>query len=90
MAKYKGYVFVLLAVAGWGFMGLFNRTLAAGGVDLPTTLVIRNTGSLVLLTIIFLIFRRCVFRIHLRHLPTTMPIITARWTSLCRSSAKQC
>lgn len=69
MTRSKGYIFVLLAAAGWSFMGLFNRILASDGVDLSTTLVIRNTGSFLLLTILFLIFKRSVFRINLRHLP---------------------
>ena len=69
MEKSKGYIYVLLAATGWSLLGFFNRLLADCGVDVGTTIVIRNTGSLIAMTVVFLLFRRQVFHIQIKHLP---------------------
>jgi len=69
MKRYLPYLCVVLGAACWGTIGVFNRQLAAAGVTMGTTVVLRNTGALVLLTVYFLCFRRQVFHIHWRHLP---------------------
>lgn len=50
-------------------MGFFNRMLADCGVGVGFTIIIRNTGSLVAMTGIFLLFRRHVFHIQIKHMP---------------------
>ncbi len=69
MKKYLSYIYVILGAACWGFMGLFNRMLAAADATMGDRLVIRNTGALVLMTIVFLCVNRKVFHIAPRHLP---------------------
>ena len=69
MKKYLSYFYVILGAACWGFMGLFNRMLAAVNATMGDRLVIRNTGALLLMTLVFLCVNRKVFRIQPRHLP---------------------
>ncbi len=69
MKKYLSYFYVILSAVCWGFIGFFNRMLTAAGVELGNRVFIRNFGSLVVLTVIFALFHRQVFRIRLRHLP---------------------
>lgn len=69
MKKYLSYIYVILGAACWGFMGLFNRMLAAADATMGDRMVIRNTGALVLMTVVFLCVNRKVFRIDPRHLP---------------------
>ena len=69
MKKYLSYLYVILGAACWGFMGLFNRMLAAANATMGDRLVIRNTGALVLMTVVFFCVNRRVFRIQPKHLP---------------------
>lgn len=69
MKKYLSYLYVILGAACWGFMGLFNRMLASVDATMGDRLVIRNTGALILMTLVFLCANRSVFRICPRHLP---------------------
>lgn len=69
MKKYLPYANILLGGTLWGFIGLFTRHLSAGGFSPDSIVVIRNTGGLVLMLLLFGIFDRSVFRVHLRHLP---------------------
>ena len=69
MKKYLSYFYVILGAACWGFIGIFNRMLYEVGVTTANRVVIRNFGSLLLMTVAFAMFRRQVFRIQLRHLP---------------------
>lgn len=69
MNKTISYLFVVLGAACWGFIGLFNRLLAQSGASVWTQVLIRNLFSLLLLTVLFALFHRQVFRIRLRHLP---------------------
>jgi drug/metabolite transporter (DMT)-like permease len=72
MKRYLSYIYVILGAACWGFIGVFNRTLAAEGVSVWNRVTIRNFLSLLLLTAVFVLVRRSVFRIQLRHLPIFM------------------
>ena len=69
MKKTISYLYVILGAACWGFIGLFNRMLGEAGVSVWNRVFIRNFVSLVLLTAVFALFHRQVFRIRLRHLP---------------------
>ena len=69
MKTYLHYLYVILAAACWGVIGLFNRILGELGVDVLQRVTIRNFGALLVLTAVFAIVRRDVFRVKLRHLP---------------------
>ena len=69
MKTYLHYLYVILAAACWGVIGLFNRILGELGVGVLQRVTIRNFGALVVLTAVFAIVRRDVFRVKLRHLP---------------------
>lgn len=69
MKKTISYLYVILGAACWGFIGLFNRMLGEAGVSVWNRVFIRNFISLVLLTVVFALFHRQVFRIRLKHLP---------------------
>ena len=69
MKKTISYLYVILGAACWGFIGLFNRMLGETGVSVWNRVFIRNFISLVLLTVVFALFHRQVFRIRLKHLP---------------------
>ncbi len=72
MKHYLSYIYVILGAACWGLIGVFNRTLGAEGVSVWNRVTIRNFLSFVLLTVVFALIRRSVFRIRLRHLPIFM------------------
>lgn len=69
MKKTLSYFYVILGAACWGVIGLFNRLLAQAGASVWTQVLIRNFFSLLVLTAVFALFHRQVFRIRLRHLP---------------------
>ena len=69
MKAYIHYLYVILAAACWGVIGLFNRILGELGVGVLQRVTIRNFGALLVLTIVFALTRREVFRVKLRHLP---------------------
>ena len=69
MKQYIHYLYVILAAACWGVIGLFNRILGELGMGVLQRVTIRNFGALVVLTAVFAIVRRDVFRVKLRHLP---------------------
>ena len=69
MSKRLGYIYVILGAACWGLIGVFNRMLGEVGVSVWNRVTIRNFGALVVLTIVFALTRREVFRVKLRHLP---------------------
>ena len=62
-------MYVILGAACWGLIGVFNRLLGEVGVSVWNRVTIRNFLSLVLMTVVFALFKRGVFRIKLRHLP---------------------
>ena len=72
MSKRLGYSYVILGAACWGLIGVFNRLLGEVGVSVWNRVTIRNFLSLVLMTVVFALFKRSVFRIKLRHLPIFM------------------
>lgn len=67
--QYMPYLSILLAGTSWGFMGLFSKLILAGGYSSFTVVFIRNFGALVVLTLLFLLFDRSVFRVEKKHLP---------------------
>ena len=67
MKKYLSYLYVVFGASCWGVIGIFNRMLAAAGADMGSRMIIRNTGALVLMTAVFLLFHRQVFAIRPRH-----------------------
>ena len=69
MSKRLGYMYVILGAACWGLIGVFNRLLGEVGVSVWNRVTIRNFLSRVLMTVVFALFKRSVFRIKLRHLP---------------------
>lgn len=72
MKKYLSYLYVILGAVCWGYIGVFNRLLASAGVETGNRVFVRNFFSLALLTVVFALFRRSVFRVKLRHLPIFM------------------
>ena len=62
------YAGILLAAALWGIIGLWNRRLMAGGFSPTDIVVVRNFGGMVLLSVIFAIKDRSVFRVKKEHL----------------------
>ena len=95
MKKTISYLYVILGAACWGFIGLFNRMLGEAGVSVWNRVFIRNFISLVLLTVVFALFHRQVFRIRLKHLPIFLavwpsPTSTARCTAPWRWRVSCC
>ena len=69
MKKYISYIYVILSAVCWGFIGFSNRLLTAAGIELGNRVFIRNFGTLLVLTVVFGLFHRQVFRIQWKHLP---------------------
>ena len=69
MKKYISYIYVILSAVCWGFIGFSNRLLTGVGVSLGNRVFIRNFGTLLVLTVVFGLFHRQVFRIRWKHLP---------------------
>ena len=67
-ALYGAYASILLAAALWGIIGLWNRRLMAAGLSPISVVVVRNFGGMVLLTAIFAVKDRSVFRVKREHL----------------------
>jgi len=60
---------ILLGGTLWGLIGLFNRRLSAAGFSAQSIVTVRNLGGMVLMTLIFALFDRDVFKIRVKHLP---------------------
>lgn len=69
MKKYFPHLCILVAGIAWGMIGLFNRHLLAGGFSPSTIVLTRNFGGFLLMTLLFALMDRSIFRIKLRHLP---------------------
>ena len=69
MKKTIYYVYILLGAACWGLIGLFTRTLEELGVSVFQRVTIRNFGALVVMSAVFALTKREVFRVKPRHLP---------------------
>ena len=72
MKKYIYYLYVILGASCWGLIGLFTRTLGELGVGVFQRVTIRNLGALMVMTLVFALTKREVFRIKARHLPLFM------------------
>lgn len=91
MKRYLSYFYILLAGTLWGVIGLFNRSLTAGGFSSFSIVLVRNLGSLILLGLIFLIFDRSIFRINPKHLPYFLGtgIVSILLFTLCYFTCQQ-
>ena len=69
MKKYLSYIYVILSAVCWGFIGFSNRLLTEAGASLGNRVFIRNFGTLLVLTVVFGLFHRQVFRIKLKQRP---------------------
>ena len=69
MKKYLPHIYILIAGISWGMLGLFSRNLALYGFAPRDIVLVRNFGSLVVLTVLFLIMDRNIFKIKLKHFP---------------------
>jgi len=69
MKKYLPYIQILLGASLWGLIGLFNRTLSAAGFSAQSIVTVRNLGGMAVMTLLFAIFDRSVFKIKVKHLP---------------------
>lgn len=69
MKKYLPQIYILTAGVAWGMLGLFTRNLYAVGFTPYTVVLTRNFGSLVVMTLLFLVIDRSVFRINPKHFP---------------------
>ena len=72
MKKSISYLFIILSAVCWGCIGFSNRLLTHAGMELGNRVFVRNFGALVVLTIVFALLHREVFRIKLKHLPVFM------------------
>lgn len=85
MKKSIHYLYVVMAAAFWGFIGVFNRMLFSAGMTTANRVVIRNFGSFLLMTAAFALFRRQVFHIRRRDIPVflgsgVIGVICLGWT----------
>lgn len=64
----SAYGAILAAAALWGIIGVWNRRLMAAGLSPATVVTIRNFGGMALLSLIFSIRDRSVFRVRPGHL----------------------
>ena len=69
MKKYLPYIFILVAGISWGTIGIFTRNLALYGFSPRDIVLVRNFGSMLVMTVMFLIMDRSIFRIKLKHFP---------------------
>lgn len=67
-AKRRASLFILLAAALWGIIGLWNRRLMAGGLSPTGIVTVRNFGGCILLCAVFAVKDRSVFRVKRAHL----------------------
>lgn len=59
---------ILAAAALWGIIGVWNRRLLAGGLSPASIVVVRNFGGMALLSAVFALRDRSVFRVKRAHL----------------------
>lgn len=58
---------VLMGAALWGIIGIWNRNLMAAGLSPTSIVLVRNFGGMVLLTLLFALRDRRVFRVKREH-----------------------
>ena len=66
--SWGAYGCILGAAFLWGIIGIWNRKLMAVGVSPTSIVVIRNIGSMLLLSAIFAVKDRSMFRVKREHL----------------------
>lgn len=66
--KGRAYASILAAAVLWGMIGLWNRGLMAGGFTPTDIVVVRNFGGMLLLSAVFAVRDRSVFRVRREHL----------------------
>lgn len=69
MKKYFPHISILTAGILWGMIGLFSRGLLNGGFSPRAIVQVRNFGGLMMMTLLFLVIDRGIFRVKARHLP---------------------
>ena len=91
MKKYLPHGCVLAAGILWGLIGIFNRALTEAGLSARSIVLVRNTGGLVLLGLLFLLTDRSVFKIQWKHLPIFFGtgIVSVLLFTLCYFSCQQ-
>jgi len=67
-APWAAYLGILLAAALWGIIGIWNRQLMALGLSPTGIVAVRNFGGMALLSAIFAVRDRSVFRVKRAHL----------------------
>ena len=67
-APWAAYFGILLAAALWGIIGIWNRQLMALGLSPTGIVAVRNFGGMALLSAIFAVRDRSVFRVQKAHL----------------------
>ena len=67
-APWAAYLGILLAAALWGIIGIWNRQLMALGLSPTGIVAVRNFGGMALLSAIFAVRDRSVFRVQKAHL----------------------
>ena len=72
MKKSLSYLYIICSAVCWGCIGLSNRMLTQAGMELGNRVFLRNFGTLVVLTVVFALLHREVFRIQWKHLPIFM------------------
>ena len=93
MKQYLSHIYILIAGITWGMIGLFNRHLIAGGFTPQTIVLTRNFGGCLLMTALFFLMDRKIFRIKLRHFPFflgTGVVSVVLFTLLYFSCQEQC
>lgn len=93
MKKYLPHISILAAGILWGMIGLFNRHLIAGGFTPQTIVLVRNFGGFLLMTVLFFLMDRSIFRVKVRHLPIflgTGVVSVVLFTLLYFSCQEQC
>ena len=69
MKKSLSYLYIICSAVCRGCIGLSNRMLTQAGMELGNRVFVRNFGTLVVLTVVFALLHREVFRIQWKHLP---------------------
>ena len=67
-APWAAYLSILTAAALWGIIGIWNRQLMALGLSPTGIVAVRNFGGMALLSAIFAVRDRSVFRVQKAHL----------------------
>ena len=82
---------ILSGAALWGIIGLWNRRLLSAGLSPVDIVVLRNFGGMVLLSLVFLIRDRSVFRVQRACLPYFFGtgVVSVLFFTLCYFSCQK-